>query len=217
MREMRSQLKKMGLSGTEPNLFWYAAVKPTDAAGFPTVGARGCFLSHLAVLQMARQARARSVLILEDDLNFFDDAPQHLKSVAQYLEDHDWGMFHGVYRADAKVTLQQSVCHQASFDLPVSTTAMVAINGSRLGALVEYLEAMLRRPPGDPLGGPMHIDGAYCWFRMAHPDMPAYLVSRPLGYQRSSRTDVHALKWWDRTPFVAAMINTLRRLRNLFR
>ena len=43
MREMRSQLKKIGLSGTEPNLFWYAAVKPTDAAGFPTVGARGCF------------------------------------------------------------------------------------------------------------------------------------------------------------------------------
>ena len=98
--------------------------------------------------------------------------------------------------------------------LALSTTAFVAVQGRHLAALVPYLEAMLARPPGDPLGGPMHIDGAYCWFRRAHPGMATWLTNPPLGYQRASRTDIHTLRWFDRRTWSAALVAGLRRLRN---
>ena len=58
--------------------------------------------------------------------------------------------------------------------------------------LVEYLEACLVRPPGDPVGGPMHVDGALSMFRSFHPEFITLIAQPPLASQRSSRSDISA-------------------------
>ena len=60
----------------------------------------------------------------------------------------------------------------------------------------------------------MHVDGAYNWYRRLHPSELALAAVPELGYQRSSRTDVHRLGWADSTPLVKDTIAGLRRLRN---
>ncbi len=68
-REMIEQLERVGWSAQ-----FFPAVRPADAGTFPSIGARGCFLSHLALL---KQATSGHILLMEDDLNFvpqFQDA-----------------------------------------------------------------------------------------------------------------------------------------------
>ena len=63
----------------------------------------------------------------------------------------------------------------------------------------------------------MHVDGAYCWFRAAYPAAHCWIATPPLGYQRSSQTDIHGPRWFDRIPIVAAAVKVLRKLRNRLR
>ncbi len=49
-------------------------------------------------------------------------------------------------------------------------------------------------PPGDETRGPMHEDVAYNWYHLANPDDVTLMEVLELGYQRSSRTDVHELR-----------------------
>lgn len=217
LREVRAQLETIGVPSDAPNVHWHHPTKPTDAAGFPSAGARGCFMSHLAVLTDARDRGVGSVLILEDDFNAARYFDKRFEAVAQHLNSHEWGMFHGVYVTELAQPAPQSVCVPAMPAQAVQTTSMVAVNGSYIAALVEYLQAMLLRPPGDPAGGSMHVDGAYCWFRTSHPEMTTWLASPQLGYQRSSRTDVHDLRWWDRQPVLRFITTGMRKFRNAFR
>jgi hypothetical protein len=215
--EMNEQLQRIGLSFDSPNVLLFEATKPTDPAGFPTVGARGCFMSHLAVLRDARDKGLPSVVILEDDLNFCDDFVERFSAIASSLGRVDWGLFFGIYVVDKPLVQSDSPCVKAGSLLPIGTSAFVALNARCIHAMVDYLDAMLSRPPGDPQGGPMHIDGAYCWFRQSHPEISTWLAWNQLGFQRSSKTDVHALRWYDRATWSAWMVALLRRWRNRIR
>jgi hypothetical protein len=215
--EMSAQLQRIHLSLESPDVVLFEATKPSEQAGFPSVGARGCFMSHLAVLRDARDRRLSSVLILEDDLNFCEEFNSRFDTVAICLESVDWGLFYGSYLLGGALAPSHTACVEVDPDSAIGTSAFVAINGKHLNALVQYLEAMLARPPGDPRGGPMHIDGAYYWFRRAHPAVSTWLAAEPLGFQRSSRTDVHALRWYDELRWSAWLVSKLRRLRNEFR
>ncbi|MCF8211986.1 MAG: glycosyltransferase family 25 protein [Rhodoferax sp.] len=217
-REMRAQLQQIGLDFGAPGVQVFEATKPVDPAGFSSAGARGCFLSHLAVLRMARDQAARSVLILEDDVNFSEGFIERFAAMSQFLEHRAWGMVYGSYALDAPLTRSATApCVQVEPQRSIGTTAYVAVHGKHLGALVSYLEAMLERPAGDPAGGPMHIDGAYCWFRQAHPDVVTWLTTPPLAFQRASKTDVHALKWFDQATWLTCWVAMLRRWRNHLR
>jgi glycosyl transferase, family 25 len=216
-REMQAQLERIGLSLDAPQVAVFETSKPDDPAGFPTLGARGCFMSHLAVLREARDKGLASVLILEDDLNFCDNFASKFGDVAACLNGNEWGMWYGSYHLDAPPPMSSAPCVRVAPALAVGTSALLAVNGPHIAPLVQYLEAMLRRPAGDPAGGPMHIDGAYCWYRLVHPEAATWLATPPLGHQRSSRTDVHALRWFDRMGWSAFIISSLRRLQNRWR
>lgn len=216
-REMQSQLERIGLSLDAPGVRLFETSKPDDPAGFPTLGARGCFMSHLAVLREARDKGLASVLILEDDLNFCDDFAAKFGAVAACLDGSAWGLWYGSYQLDLPPPLSAAPCVRVGPALAIGTSALLAVNGPQIAPLVQYLEAMLRRPAGDPAGGPMHIDGAYCWYRLAHPEASTWLATPPLGFQRSSRTDVHALRWFDRAGWVRHLAAGFRRLQNRLR
>ena len=61
----------------------------------------------------------------------------------------------------------------------------------------------------------MHVDGAYNGLRRANPDFDTLLATPELGFQRASRTDIHALRWYDATPLVRNGVACMRWVKNL--
>jgi glycosyl transferase family 25 len=66
--EMLAEFARIGLNG-DPRIAFTDAVKPDTSAPWRSKGERGCFLSHLFILEEAASA-GESVLILEDDCDF---------------------------------------------------------------------------------------------------------------------------------------------------
>ena len=211
-REIVAQLERIG--GLASNISFYEAHRPDCAAGFPNLGARGCFESHLAVLRDARAARVRSLLILEDDVDFTRKGPERLAGNLPQLFNRHWDFFYGAHMLGAD---GRSGVLQIPSGEPIATTSFVAIHGDVLQPLIEFLEGVLSRPPGSPEYGPMHVDGAYTVFRMLHPDRVTFAAFPPVARQRSSPSDVTPSKMlldrWAATGQLAAL---LRRLKNRF-
>lgn len=201
--QMEEQLRRVGLSFDSSNVHLFPAVRPSDPGGFESIGARGCFMSHLSILKAA--SGARNVLILEDDLNF---AP----SLRDIRLPSDWNIFYG----GALHTLQTAgelTVVPSNHDIQCSH--FVAFNGPMIPRMIDFLEALLRRAPGDPEGGPMHVDGAYNTFRARTPDAITLMAIPELGYQRPSRSDVAPLKWFDKIPALRGAVKAVRALKAL--
>ncbi len=94
---------------------------------------------------------------------------------------------------------------------PVLCSHFYIIRGQAIADFHDYLNLILSRPAGHPDGGPMHYDGAINHFRASRPDLVTLAILPTLGSQRSSRTDVHALRWFDRTPLVRDAVQFLRK------
>lgn len=211
--EILAQVDRIG--GLAPNMSFYDAHRPDDAGGFPSVGARGCFESHLGVLREAQDAGVRNLLILEDDVDFTRDGPRRLADFVPDLFGQRWDFFYGAHllASNGRKGLGQVPGRE-----PVATTSLVAIDGGIVQPLIEFLEGLLGRPAGSPDYGPMHVDGAYTVFRMLNPDRVTLAAFPPLARQRSSPSDVTPsrmlLDRWSGTGRVAAL---LRRLYNKVR
>ncbi len=214
-REIRQQLTRFGLSLERDPVRLFPAIRPTETGGFPSLGARGCFLSHLGVLQQARAERVRRLLILEDDFDFADGLTE--RRLAQVLDDlssRPWAMFYGGHRLQqAPDSPSDAACRELAPSMPVATTHCLGMTERAVAIAVPYLEAILVRPPGHAEGGPMHVDGAYSRLRADYPDLTTYGASPAIGHQRSSRTDIHDLRWYDRWPAMNLIVERLRRLR----
>lgn len=213
-REMAHQMVRIGLDPDAGRVEVFAAVRPDEAAGFPSPGARGCFMSHLQILQAASTVGLERILILEDDANFAADFNDRVHSIIRALESQPWHMFYGGYEIAQGRQMAGAGCIAVHQELELRTSHFVAFCGEAITEAAAFLDAIQRRAPGDPAGGPMHVDGAYNWLRRAHPEFRTLLAAPPLGYQRASRTDIHALRWYDTWPVVRDLSGALRRARN---
>jgi len=214
--EMDAQLRRVGLGLAAKNVTLFDAVRPENRGEFASIGARGCFMSHLGVLNQALRSRLSRVLILEDDADF---APgPHCAEVQARLELEDWDIFYGGYRLDA-VPPSRLACVRLPSTQRVETTHFIAFRGQELiSSLVGYMEAQLRRPAGDPQGGPMDVDGTYSWFRREHGHYTTLLAAPPIAYQRASKSDVLArLPLVDRAWGIRFMAAKWRACRNALR
>ncbi|MDX1297216.1 MAG: glycosyltransferase family 25 protein [Pseudomonas sp.] len=186
--EMAAQLKAIGLSLDDANLELFPAVCPDAPEAFPSIGARGCFMSHLGVLRTAQRLGLRRVSIFEDDLDFAADFNARIASITERLESTNWSMFYGGYHmAQVSCESVHDGLVESQPDELIGRTHFVVFQGAAISAAVHYLEKILGRPAGDPDGGPMHVDGAYNWFRCANPQFKTVLVTPELGFQRASR------------------------------
>jgi glycosyl transferase family 25 len=211
--EMEAQFRKIGVDPADPRIIFFEAIRPDDPAGFPTIGTRGCFLSHLEVLRTAQAAGLERILILEDDVNFSRDFTHRWKTLEPLMGALAWDFLYlGWLQMAQPIPDSPAIVCLPSTNSALGTH-MYALKAPTIAALIPYLEAILRRPPGDPEGGPMHADGALAWFRKAHPDLQTLALAQPAGYQRRSRNDIHALKWFDRIPPLESAIASLRWLR----
>jgi glycosyl transferase family 25 len=182
--------------------------RPVDAAGFPSLGARGCFMNHLGVLRRASAIDAHMV-IMEDDLNFKSNFSSLWEKALVDLEGKEWSMFYPAHTLD----IHPNGLAQVAPTTGIMCSHFLVVNKNAVQTLITGLEAMLARPPGDPLGGPMHVDGAYSVIRKRHPELKTYAFAPSLGYQRSSRSDVADLRFFDRSVALRPFVSALRKLK----
>ncbi|HEU4459265.1 MAG TPA: glycosyltransferase family 25 protein [Methylibium sp.] len=212
-REMDEQLRRIGLSLEWPRITVFDAVRPDGPGNFPTLGARGCFMSHLGVLREAQRLGLKRVLVWEDDLDFTDDFVQVLESMRGEFDAQPWSMFYGTYLAPEGAPAPSGLVIRAEPTTRLVNTQFMAFQGDAIAAAADHLTLMMNRAPGHPEGGPMHVDGALNWFRRAHPERLVLLAAEQMGYERPSRTDVHELAWYDRVPLVRDVVDGLRKLK----
>lgn len=208
-RDMAGELARIGTSLDDPRVRLFPASRPVEPGGFTSSGAHGCFLGHLAILREARDLGCHAILILEDDCDFAAGIETLLPPALDMLDVLGFDLFYGGYDlpegpggGDPTATpLMLADC-----TAPVRTTHFLGLGRTAITALVPYLETMLVRPPGSPEGGPMHVDGAYSWFRASRCDLSTWLARPLLGHQRPSPTDIAAPGALDRLPAPLARI-----------
>ena len=215
-REMLDNLGRLGVSLDARPISFFKAVRPENAGGFRTIGARGCFMSHLGVLKDAARSGYDKILIFEDDLDFTADFERRVPGVVQALEEKQWGAFYGGHEIPNLKPRGDLVLEEIPNEIGVICNHFIGFRAPHIAQLVEYLEAILSRPPGDPAGGPMDVDGAYSWYRGSHRDCLTFGCFPPLGVQRPSRTDISDTPWYDRLPLLNEPLRKLRKLKRRF-
>ena len=213
LREITRELQPLGMSFVDPKVRLLRAARPSEARGFPAPAVRGCFLSHLTLLLEARADGLRNVLVMEDDLAVSPLFGEHCGDLFQEAEQSAWGLIYFGHRIE---TVEPKIPRLAACSDPIATSHFYAVNGTILDRLIGYLQAVQLRPPGHPVGGPMHYDGALTMFRAANPDILTLITQPSLGWQRSSRSDIHG-HWYDKVAGVQNVAATARHVRQHLR
>ena len=212
LRVVSRQLALLGISFEAVKVEIYVAARPTELCGFDSLGVRGCFLSHLAILKDALARGVKSVLVMEDDCEVPACNLKMIGQVAQRLQGREWGFCYLGHIESVSEPAPGASPGLIVFNGPVRMTHLYGVHGHILPALVEYLEGCLVRLPGDPVGGPMDVDGALTMFRAAHPEAITLLAQPAMAVQRSSRSDIRFNRW-EMTPGVKQAMALLRALR----
>jgi len=194
--EMQSQLRSVGWDAE-----FFSAYRPDNKGKFPSIGALGCFLSHLGALNEAISRGYDRLVLMEDDLNFVHDFPQRWRRIEEFLNNSNCNLMYPAH------TLRDTQFGITRLEHNTSFICSHFIVFDRVGMLscAEQLEIFASRHGGHPLGGPMHVDGAYATIREQNPGLLTFAHYPSLGYQRPSRTDVNEGHWLDRLPVLGAL------------
>ncbi|MEI7824183.1 MAG: glycosyltransferase family 25 protein [Chlorobiaceae bacterium] len=193
------------------NTAFFRAIRPDDSAGFENPGVKGCFLSHLSAIREAKKEHKKNVLIMEDDVAFIKDINNKCDDVLEEISRTKWDFIYFGHEYPISANSSNKIIKITE---PMRLAHCYAVNGCVFDRFILFLEELLKRQPGDPLGGPMHYDAAISTFRIQNPDINTYIVNPSLGYQRSSRTDLHALSYWDKSPLLSPFIAFIRKAKN---
>jgi hypothetical protein len=210
-----AQLARIGLGFDHPSVELFRAVRPHVADPFPSIGMKGCFQSHIGVLQAGLESGANRFLLIEDDTDFSRDFPSRIIALANELAAGDWDIFYG-WDTDnyaAEEIPGDTRTFEMAPDHAAKLTHFMGFNSEKAQRIHDYLAAMSVREMYHPDGGPMHVDGAYSWFRERNPDVVTLATRTPLAVQRPSRSDIHDPKWFDRVPVMAPVVDRLRQLK----
>jgi len=211
--EMERQLEALGAKVTPGKVEFFSASRPTEAAGFPNIGTRGCFLSHLAILKDAQARGVASVLILEDDLEVHPSDLPKLGALIGLAAKQPWQILHLGHILPLPPAAAPELVPGVG---AIRNAHCYAIHSSIFTPLIEYLEGCLVRPPGDPIGGPMHYDGALTMFRQANPSVITLVANPSVAGQRSSRSDI-TFRRIETVPGIRQALSLARKLKRLVR
>lgn len=214
-RGIDAELHKVGLSLQHPQVHLFDAVRPDSLAGFPSIGAHGCFRSHMGVMQRMIDQGWDRVLVLEDDMAFAPGSVERLPALAAALQGREWRILYGhpgdlpdeTPPADAAGIIALPP------ELGLIQLHFLGLTQDAARFLVPQLQAMLTRPEGSPEGGPMHVDGALNWLRIRHPELVSLAVDPAVATQRASRSDIAPPHWFDQLLLVRSLAGFLRRFR----
>lgn len=224
--EIQAELKSIGSDLITGKVELFPAIKPHDYGDFPSQGVLGCFLSHLQVLKLAREENLKNVLIIEDDLAISRRIRRISSILPDFLNDRDWdiiflgflpycGLDFSDYYSKASVKSYDSnkIYSIEMTDKPVRGTHFYVVRQSMYTPLIVYLENLLNERfqasslVSLPVLGDLdaaYLDTAYFLFKRKAPDTNISIICPPLGWQRSSRSDVHPSRFdrLIRLPFI---------------
>lgn len=217
-KDIIRELSKAELPLTPNKIEIFSATRPESAERFPSIPVRGCFLSHLAILKQAKREGLANVLVIEDDLTIAKKFVPNQAAIVEQLTQSDWGFVYLGHTAevskDTPIKLQPFPA-----DEWILTTHFYGVNSTIFDRLIDFLEEVQQRPADHPQGGATYPDWAYSYFRAQNPDVLTLIAAPNLGWQRSSRSDLHGTAWFDTTPVVRDLAGVARRgkiwLRNL--
>lgn len=210
-KETRAEFTRYHLPTDTEQVSFFQAFTPSTPAGFPNNGARGCFLSHLAILKNAESINANNVLVLEDDVAFSKHINELGQLAVNQLAEMDWDI---AYFGHKRGSDEAQTCWK-KVDAEMLQSHFYAVNGKTLNRMIRCFEAILSRPPGHPDGGPMHYDGAINTFVMQNSDINAVYFSKNLGYQRPSKTNIQTTSVLDASPILKPTADIYRRAKRI--
>ncbi|OUR71112.1 hypothetical protein A9Q78_10535 [Methylophaga sp. 41_12_T18] len=210
-KEMIHELDNVQMELVSGHIDFFEACRPEDKGKFPNIGARGCFMSHLAVLKKAQQDGVSRLLVMEDDLALEKCWSSKSRELVVELEETDWDILYFGHELNLEQFSGKNFCE---FNSNIPLTHFFAVHSRVIPRLVNFLELVASREAGDPEGGPMHVDGAISTFRLQNPDVKTIVASPSLGAQRASKTDIHTLSWFDRLPVIKTCVGILRKVKN---
>lgn len=211
------ELSRLGVSLAPGKVEIVEAIRPDAPDGFQSIGRRGVFMSHAAIARQALAEGLSSVMILEDDVAFTRAMRLHGEALARQLSQRTWHIaFFGYLELDAPREIVGDLVNgpPAWLALPGRRigTHCYALHGDVLPALVEYMNAVERRPPGHPEGGRMGADATFNMFCQRNPQFTT-LIARPnLAGQIRSASDLMP-RWFDQVPGLRELLRAARRLR----
>ena len=174
-----------------------------DANGFPSKGVRGCFTSHMTLMQECA-ASGQSMLVMEDDVDFKFDRIVAFHQMVPDLQQAGWDIVYLGYLFPQTRGPTRLERHEGG-----------TIGGHFYGVTPEFAKAaavyMLScttRPRGDAVGGPMYRDAAFTMFRERHPELVTKLAIPPLGDQFSSRSDLNPRRY-QKWPLVGPLFDKM--------
>lgn len=213
-RDVTRELARIDLKPGTGIVQFFDAVQPADAGYFPSIGARGCFMSHLSILEQARRDGINALLVLEDDVTFVRDITKRLPVITSLLKGRNWEIFYGGYKEtleEVSVGADQCLVN-VDPDMAVCQTHCIGFRGPAIGEAASFLKAISERAAGSIDGGPMHVDGAYSWYRSTYRDRRTLAALPAIAYQRPSRSDIFVeIAWYDRLSFLRRLLLILRR------
>lgn len=207
-----TELARLGVRSDDPRLRVVDGVRPAEAAGFPSIGARGCFLGHLRLLRDLQACGCQRALVLEDDALPLGE-PAAFWTLLAALPTELALAYPGHVEPAVPGPLRWIDCTPTQ---GLACTHAYVVDAGVLPALIAWLEACLTRAPGAPEGGPMHVDGAFSAFRARHPALRTLRASQSRVAQRSSASDV-AAPTWAQAHLPRMLLDPLRALRNRWR
>ncbi|PSF37543.1 LPS biosynthesis glycosyltransferase [Aphanothece hegewaldii CCALA 016] len=213
LKQITQELAKQGINLTSDHIDIFEGIRPTEPQGFPNIGSRGCFLSHLQILKQAQKKQLNNILILEDDLAFAPFFQKEQENIVEQLRSSNWGFVYLSHREQVTATSPVSL---SPYSDSVLTTGFYGVNGTIIEPLINFLEQLLTRPAGHPDGGPMHIDGAYSTFRKKHPEILTLISCPTIAWQSSSRSDISP-NFYDQIPVIREAATQLRKVKRWLR
>lgn len=211
LKAFKAEMTRVGMGWDDPRFSRFSAIRPAAAEGFPTIGARGCFLSHKGVLEQFLSGKGDVLCVCEDDLIFAADLAAGLAALSAGAGRTGWDILYLGHQGAGLGAKAVGRFQVLAPDHGIKCTHFFLIKRGAAVRLAAFLDRALTRPPGHPEGGPMHVDGALSMFRAANPDLVTWVAMPPLGTQRPSRTDIHPLKLYDRLPVLRELAQLARR------
>ena len=203
-REMAHQLSRVGIIN-DPRVEFFTALTGDPISFFSEPGHHGCYRSYVALLSEAADA-GESILILEDDCDFI------VPEIFKYRLSEKCDVFYGGYYASDPTDINNSDIigsHFMGFSALGAATAKSYFSRYLSNDFVADSQASAQ-PDYNPTIRPP-IDGAFVWFRRAHPELVT--VFAMLGFQRPSRTDIGSNAFYDRSPGLRSLAGMARRIR----
>jgi glycosyl transferase, family 25 len=207
-QEITDELARVGWPGP---VEWIAALRPSERGEFPTIGYRGCFLSHMKAMVEARRVAEPVCIVLEDDCEFVAEPARIIGTIAA-LERYRWDFCYLGYCEVLATEADENGLGVLPPHLRATGSHCYAVHRPALDDLLDTLDRISCRTAGNPLGGPQSPDGGFNTWRVQNPERITLAALPALAGQRSSRSDVSP-QWFDRVPGLRELAAAARRWR----